>query len=159
MAGTTGEARQTGVTGEVGEYMLDGEEVSYSFTHRPTGLLSWVKSLLGYGENHWYITNERLLVYGRRAGGFHLQEVPLDKIKSIEYGRKINLPLVAVGILTLPMLVGALVLLYAYFLRPQVLQVHVGSGASLSVELSKGDEIDEFLWYLASQRKMAELDG
>lgn len=159
MAGTTGEARETGISDEVDEYMLKGEEVSYSFTHRPTGVVSWVKSLFGYGENHWFITNERLLVYGRVAGGFHLQEVPLEKIKSIEYGRTINLPVLVVGILTTPILIGIFVLLYAYFFRPQVLQVHVGGGASMAVELSKGDEIDDFLWYLASQRKMAELDG
>ncbi|MFB6178496.1 MAG: hypothetical protein ABEI77_02085 [Halorientalis sp.] len=137
--------------------MTEDEEVAYSFSHRPTGFMAWLKSLLGFGKSHWYITNERLLVYRRVAGGFGFQEVPLEHIKSTGYGRTLDLWTLVFGIVTIPILIGFLVILYALFRRPQVLQVHVGGGASLSVEISRGDEIDEFLWYVAAQRKMASM--
>ncbi|MFC7079489.1 hypothetical protein [Halorussus caseinilyticus] len=59
------------MTDEVAEcsHHVEGEEVSYSFKHRSSGLIPWLKSLLGYGESHWYVTNERLIKYDKIAGG------------------------------------------------------------------------------------------
>lgn len=48
---------------EIEDYTLKGEEIAYSFKHRPTGLLPWLKSLLGYGESHWYVTDDRVIKY------------------------------------------------------------------------------------------------
>lgn len=70
------------------------------------------------------------------AGGFGFREVPLDNITSVEYGRQINLRALALGIVTLPILVGVLIILFAIFHRPQVLELHVSGGSNLSVEIS-----------------------
>ncbi|WP_135853970.1 PH domain-containing protein [Halorussus salinus] len=139
---------------DIDDYMLKGEEVSYSFKHRPNGLVHWVKSLLGYGETHWYVTNQRLLVHEKMAGGFGFREVPLDNVTSVEYGRQIDLRTLALGILTIPILVGVLITLLAIFRRPQVLELHVSGGSNLSVEISKGTDIEEILWYLPTQRQI-----
>lgn len=139
---------------DVDEYLLDEEEVTYSFSHRPTGFLNWLKSLLGYGMSQWYITKGRLIVYRNVAGGFDFREIPLKNVTSVAYGRRLDLQLLAVGILTTPLLVGFLIILYALFQRQQVLEVHVSGGEKLSVIISKGSEIDEFLWYLPAQRKI-----
>lgn len=139
---------------EVEEYMFEDEEIAYSFKHRPTGLIPWLKSLLGYGESHWYVTNDRLIKYDTVAGGFGFQEVPLDNVTSVEYGRKIDLQTLALGIILSPILVGILIVLYALFRKPQVLVLHVSGGADLSVEISKGTDIKEILWYLPAQRKI-----
>lgn len=136
------------------DYMLKGEEVAYSFKHRPTGLISWLKSLLGYGESHWYVTNERLIKHDKMAGGFGFREVPLENVTSVEYGRKIDLRALALGVLTIPILVGILIILFTLFRRPQVLELHVSGGKNLSVEISKGTDIEEILWYLPTQRKI-----
>lgn len=143
---------------EVEEYLLEGEEVSYSFIHRPTGFLSWLKSLVGYGDSHWYVTNDRLIVYRRVAGGFEFQEVPLNNITSVKYGRNLDLALLAFGIVTIPFLIGILIVLYALFHRQQVLELYVSGGADLSVAITSGTDIDEFLWYLPTQRKMSEIN-
>jgi hypothetical protein len=134
--------------------MLKGEEVSYSFKHRPTGRIPWLKSLLGYGESHWYVTNDRLIKHDEMAGGFGFREIPLENITSVEYGRKIDLRAVALGIITAPILIGVVILLLAIFRRPQVLEVHISGGKNLSVEISKGTDIKEILWYLPAQRKL-----
>lgn len=139
---------------EIDDYMLRGEEVSYSFKHRPTGLIPWLKSLLGYGESHWYVTNDRLIKHDKMAGGFGFREVPLENITSVEYGRKIDLQALALGIITAPILVGVLIILLAIFRRPQVLELHISGGKNLSVEISKGTDIEEILWYLPAQRKL-----
>lgn len=150
----TEERAGAAVPADLKTYMLDDEEVVYSFTHRPTGLVSWAKSLLGFGESQWFVTSKRVVVYGQRAGGFDFQEVPLDRIRSLEYGQTLDWGTVILGLITLPILVGVLILLYAYLRRPQVLNVHVGGSANLSVQITKGDQIDEFLWYLAAQREI-----
>ncbi|WP_137287719.1 PH domain-containing protein [Halorussus salinisoli] len=139
---------------EIDDYMLKDEEVSYSFKHRPSGLIPWLKSLLGYGESHWYVTNERLIKYDKIAGGLGFREVPLENITSVEYGRKIDLQALAIGIITLPILIGVLIILATLFRRPQVLELHVSGGSNLSVEISKGTDIEEILWYLPTQRKI-----
>ena len=142
------------VENDIDDYLLEGEEVSYSFSHRPSGFLNWLKSLFGYGKSYWNVTSDRLIVYRRMAGGFTFQEVPLDKITSISYGQKLDLQLVALGVITTPILVGFLLLLYAFLRRPQVLEVHVSGGATLSVIITKGSDVNEFLWYLPTRRKM-----
>ena len=139
---------------EIDDYMFDDEEIAYSFKHRPTGLIPWIKSLLGYGESHWYVTNDRLIKYDKMAGGFGFREVPLDNVTSVEYGRQIDLQTLALGIITTPILVGVLIILFAIFQRPQVLELHVSGGANLSVEITKGTDIEEILWYLPTQRKI-----
>lgn len=139
---------------ELEDYMLKGEEVAYSFKHRPIGLISWLKSLLGYGESHWYVTNERLIKYDEMAGGFGFREVPLENITSVEYGRQIDLRTLALGLITTPILIGVLIVLFAIFRRPQVLELHVSGGTNLSVEISKGTDIEGILWYLPTQRQI-----
>ncbi len=120
-------------------------KVSYSFKRRPNGLIHRVKSLLGYGETHWYVTNQRLLVHGKMAGGFGFREVPLDNVTSVEYGRRIDLRTLALAILTIPILVGVLITLLAIYRRTQVLELPVSGGSHLSVEISKGIDIEEIL--------------
>ena len=154
MAATTAEKPTNTSGSEIEEYMLKGEEVAYSFKHRPTGLIPWLKSLLGYGESHWYVTNDRLIKHTKMAGGFGFREVPLDNVTSVEYGRQIDLQTLILGIITTPILVGVLIILLAIFRRPQVLELHVSGGSNLSVEISKGTDIQEILWYLPAQRKL-----
>lgn len=139
---------------EIEDYLLKGEEVTYSFKHRSTGLIPWIKSLLGYGESHWYVTNDRLIKHDKMAGGFGFREIPLENITSVEYGRQIDLRALALGIVTIPILIGVLIIFLAIFRRPQVLELHVSGGTNLSVEISKGTDIDEILWYLPAQRKI-----
>ena len=139
---------------EIEDYMLKGEEVTYSFKHRPMGLIPWLKSLLGYGESHWYVTNDRLIKHVKMAGGFGFREVPLENITSVEYGRQIDLPTLVLGIITTPILIGVLIILLAIFRRPQVLELHISGGSNLTVEISKGTDIQEILWYLPAQRKI-----
>lgn len=137
---------------EIEDYTLKGEEIAYSFKHRPTGLLPWLKSLLGYGESHWYVTDDGVIKYGKMAGGF--RKVPLDNIASVEHGRQIDLRVLALEIVTLPILVGVFIILFAIFRRPQVLELHISGGSNLSVEISKGTDLEEILWYLPAQRKI-----
>ena len=143
---------------EIDDYMLKGEEVAYSFKHRATGLIPWLKSLLGYGESHWYVTNDRLIRHEKMAGGFGFREAPLDNVTSVEYGRQIDLQALALGIITTPILIGVLIILMAIFRRPQVLELHVSGGSNLSVEISKGTDIEEILWYLPAQRKLGSVN-
>lgn len=144
---------------QIDRYLLEDEEVAYSFSVRPTGLLNWLRSLLGYGRIHWHLTDERLLLHRPVAGGFEFRETPLDHVASVSYGRKLDLWVVALGILTLPFLVGVLVLLYAWFSRPQALEVDVDGGPGISVSMSRGEQVDEFLWYVASQRALYRARG
>ncbi|WP_135823776.1 PH domain-containing protein [Halorussus ruber] len=139
---------------EIERYTFNDEEVAYSFKHRPTGFIPWLKSLFGYGESHWYVTNDRLIKHDKMAGGFGFQEVPLDNITSVEYGRQIDLQTLILGIVTIPILVGILITLLAIFRKPQVLKLHISGGANLSVEITKGTDIEEILWYLPAQRKI-----
>lgn len=154
MATATAEKMTNSSENEIKDYMLKGEEVSYSFIHRPSGLIPWLKSLLGYGESHWYVTNERLIKYDKIAGGLGFREVPLENITSVEYGRKIDLQALAIGIITTPILIGFLIILGTLLRRPQVLELHISGGSNLSVEISKGTDIEEILWYLPTQRKV-----
>lgn len=154
MATATAEKMTNTSENGIEDYMLNDEEVAYSFKHRPIGLISWLKSLLGYGESHWYVTNERLIKHDKMAGGFGFREVPLENITSVEYGRQIDLRTLALGLVTAPILIGVLIILFAIFRRPQVLELHVSGGTNLSVEISKGTDIEEILWYLPTQRKI-----
>lgn len=138
------------------EYLLEGESVAYSFSHRPTGILNWAKSLVGYGTSYWHVTDRRLLVYREGAGGFGFQEVPLAKVTSVSYDRKFDRGLLALGLITLPILLGVLVLLYAFLNRKQTLEVFVSGGTHLSVVVTRGSEIDDILWYLPAQRALAD---
>jgi len=97
------------------------------------------------------------LIYRRVADGFQFREVPLENVTSVEYGRKIDTQLLVLGLITASILVGVLVLLYALFRKQQVLEMSVSGGTDLSVVLSRGEEIDEFLWYLPAQRKLTQL--
>ena len=154
MATATAEKMTNTSENEIEDYMLKDEEVAYSFKHRPIGLIPWLKSLLGYGESYWYVTNERLIKHDKMAGGFGFREVPLENITSVEYGRQIDLRTLAIGLITAPILIGVLIILFAIFRRPQVLELHVSGGTNLSVEISKGTDIEEILWYLPTQRKI-----
>lgn len=41
---------------------------------------------------------------------------------------------------------------YAYWQRQQVLAVHASGGVTFSLAISKGHQMDEFLWYLHAER-------
>ncbi|MFC4552538.1 MULTISPECIES: hypothetical protein [Halorussus] len=141
----TAEKMMSTAGNEISDYLMKGEEIAYSFKHRPTGLIPWLKSLLGYGESHWYVTDDRLIKYDKMAGGFGFREVPLDNITSVEYGRQIDFQALVLGVITIPILIGILIILVALFQRPQVLELHVSGGSNLKVEISKGTDIEEVL--------------
>jgi hypothetical protein len=152
--------------------MRNDEEVSYVLSHRPTGIVNWIKARFGYGKTYWYVTNQRLLEYRRVSGGFGFRDVPLDKVSSVAYGRRLRMRVVALGlVLTVAgiggalvtgvgfalavAVVGVLLILYAYYRREQVLTVQASGGVELVLAISKGETIDDFLWYLHAERQNA----
>jgi hypothetical protein len=157
-------------TEQIEEYMNPEEELSYSLSHRPIGLTSWVLSLFGYGKTYWYVTNQRVVEYRRMTGGFHFQDVPIEKISSTSYGRRFNYGLLAVGatLLLLGMgaflgdlstvglvlgALGAIVVAVAYFNRRQVLELRASGGVVLSLTIARGESVDDFLWYINTERE------
>jgi len=44
----------------VENYLMDDEEISYKIQLRPTGNINRIKSLLGFGVTHWFVTNHRI---------------------------------------------------------------------------------------------------
>ena len=153
----------------VRKYMLDDESISYSLRFRPTGLLNWLKSVFGFGVTHWFVTNQRLIQEKRIGGGFTFQDVPHGKISSLEYGSKVSLPIVAIGVLVgllglgltaespggglLVLVVGLLLVGYAYWRQQQVLSVKGSGGVKFTLAISKGQQVDECLWYLHAERQ------
>jgi hypothetical protein len=166
----TDRSTESGAEQRVENYMLSDEEISYDLRFRPTGLVNWIKSLLGYGVTHWFVTNQRLIEETRVSGGFLFQDVPHDKISSVEYGTKLSVPVLALGVLLslgglvsflagaadgaglLLLVLGAAIVGYAYWRRQQVLAVHASGGVTFSLAISKGNRMDEFLWYLHAER-------
>ena len=152
----------------VQNYMLDDEEVSYSLRFRPIGVVNWLKSLLGFGVTYWFVTNQRVIETTRVGGGFTFKDVSHDKISSIEYGNKVSLGVIAIGIilglvglgilaesaiLGISILIVGLGLVgYAYWRQQQVLAVKASGGARLALTISKGQKVDEFIWYLHAER-------
>lgn len=141
---------------EIEEYMLGDEEVQYSLSYRNTGIIAWLLSILGYGQTHWFVTDQRLLTYSNSAGGFDFQEIALSSISSVEYSRTIDTRLILLGIVTIPILIGIVILAWALFRTPQQLRVHASGGASISLLLNRGTDIDQILWYLPAQRTIKE---
>lgn len=150
--------------------MLDEEEVSYSLQFRPIGIVHWIKSLFGFGVTHWFVTNQRVIQETEIGGGFTFKDIAHDKISSIEYGTKISLLTVALGaVLVLggflllvvegggvPLLVsltGGALIWYAYWRRRQVLKVQASGGASIALNISRGDRVDDIVWYLHAERQ------
>ncbi|WP_312911118.1 hypothetical protein [Natronosalvus caseinilyticus] len=160
--------QQSGAEQRVQEYMLNSEEITYSLRFRPRGVINWFESLLGYGVTYWFITNERVIETTKESGGFTFRDVPHGKISSIEYGRKLSLVTIALGallgftgLLTLSsadaiggllLIVGLGLIGYAYFWRQQVLAIKASGGVSMVLNISKGDQIDKFIWYLHAER-------
>ncbi|WP_254537466.1 hypothetical protein [Halomarina litorea] len=152
----------------VTEYLSRDETVTYTLSHRPTGFTNWVKSQFGIGTTHWYLTDQRLIEYVNVTGGFNFQDLPIENITSVEYGRQLNLLAIGAGavlmvlglvsLLSSPgmallmLLVGAGVVAYAFYRRQQGLVVHA-SGVTLSLHISRGEQVDEFLWYVNEQRQ------
>ncbi|MEF8881372.1 MAG: hypothetical protein V5A34_02475 [Halapricum sp.] len=150
------------------QYMLENEEITYSFRFRPTGLTNWLKSLLGFGVTHWFVTNQRLIQETRVGGGFTFKDIPHNKISSIEYGSKVSLLTIAIGILiavsgvviasevaseaSILIVLGLVLVGYAYWRRQQVLIVKGSGGVTFSLAISKGEQVDEILWYLHAER-------
>lgn len=148
---------------------MDDEEVSFTLSYRPTGFINWIKSMLGIGVTHWYLTNQRLIEHTEIAGGFNFQDVPIDSITSVEYGQKLSLPLIGVGILltvfglvslmnsptvgVLLFLFGIALVGYAFYRRQQNLVVHASGGVTLGLRISKGQQVDEFQWYVNAERQ------
>jgi hypothetical protein len=153
----------------VRDYMLDSEEISYSLQFRPTGLVNWIKSLLGFGVTYWFITNQRVIEQTRVGGGFTFRDVTHEKIASIEYATKVSLPLIALGILLalgglvslvqgsavlglIMIILGAVLVGYAYWRQRQVLAIEASGGVTFALNISKGRKVDDFIWYLHAER-------
>ncbi len=148
--------------------MLDDEEISYSLRFRPTGFVNWLKSRLGYGVTHWFVTNQRVIQETRVSGGFTFKDVPHEKISSIEYGSSVSIPLIVAGAVLgllglfamtqgpgagfIVLLVALGIIGFAYWRQQQVLAVHASGGVSLALAISKGKQVDEVLWYLHAER-------
>jgi len=148
--------------------MLQNEEISYFIRLRPTGFTNWVKSFLGYGVTHWFVTNQRLIQEKRIGGGFTFEDMTHGKISSVKYGTKVSIPAIVFGALLslfglglasessdaglVVFLLGALLVGYAYWRQQQVLAVKASGGVSFSMAISKGTQVDEFLWYLHAER-------
>lgn len=165
--GQTGQSRSEQ---RIRQYMLDSEEISFQVKFRPTGLWNRIKSLLGYGVTHWFVTNQRLIEETRVGGGFLFKDVAHNKISSIEYGTKVSISTIVVGALFallgiliptvgdnsgvgfLFLLAGVALVAYAFWRRQQVLAVHASGGVTLQLVISKGQQVDEFLWYLNAER-------
>lgn len=160
----------SGAEQRVRDYMLDGEEISYSLRFRPIGIVHWIKSLFGYGVTHWFVTNQRVIQETEIGGGFTFKDVTHDKISSIEYGTKVSLLTIAMGILfglaglaylvaeggiggLLIMGVGGLLVWYAYWRRRQVLRIQASGGVNLALNFSKGERVDDIVWYLHAERQ------
>jgi hypothetical protein len=152
-------------------YMLENEEISYVLRFRETGLVAWLKSLLGYGVTHWFVTNQRLIQETRIGGGFVFEDIPHGKMSSIGYGTRLPLGALAAGILlsisgflaaafldtggsisALALVAGLGLVAYAYLRRRQVLEVHASGGVSFALNIKKGQQVDELLWYLHAER-------
>jgi len=156
---------------EVDKYLLENEEISYSLRFRPVGVTNWLKSLFGFGVTHWFVTNQRVIEETRVGGGFTFRDVPHGKISSVEYASKVSLSTIAVGIVLMlagvgavlvadagaaPLLlsvVGVLLIGYAYWRRRQVLAIKASGGVTLALDISKGQQVDDFLWYLHAERQ------
>jgi len=177
MAATQQESQkpQSGAEQRVRHYMLDDEEISYSLRFRPTGITNWIKSLLGFGLTYWFVTNKRLIETTKVGGGFTFRDVPHSKISSIKYGTKVSLVSIAIGIILsltglvslipglailigsaefgVVLLIGGLGLIgYAYWRRRQVLAIKASGGVNLALAISKGEQVDDFIWYLHAER-------
>lgn len=158
----------------VREFMIEGEEISYSLQFRPVGIVHWIKSLFGYGLTHWFVTNQRVIQDTKIGGGFAFKDVAHDKISSIEYGTKVSLPVIALGIILalaglfvliaeggvgplLLMLLGGGIVWYAYYRRKQILRIQASGGTSLGLNISKGDRVDDIVWYLHAERQKQQV--
>lgn len=156
--------------------MNDSEEVSYTLSHRPTGFINWVKSIFGFGVTHWYVTNQRVVEHQRVGGGFRVQDIPLEKVTSVEYGRKMSLPVLILGILigllglaalvpgesgvaALFLVLGGVLVAYAFSRKKQVLAVHGSGGVNLVLNISKGDNVDDVLWYVNTERQRSNVSA
>lgn len=161
---------QPGAKQRVREYMLDGEEISYSLQFRPIGVIHWIKSLFGFGVTHWFVTNQRVIQETEIGGGFTFKDVAHDKISSIEYGTNVSLLTVALGALLvlgglvwlvvdggigalLVSVIGGVFIWYAYWRRRQVLRIQASGGVTLALTFSKGERVDEIVWYLHAERQ------
>lgn len=156
----------------VKQYMLDGESIATGIRVRRTGIIAWIKSLFGIGVTHWFVTNQRLVQDRRFWGGFSFQDIPHKKITSIEYGSKVPLVILGLGILlffaglllgtevsdigAVIMILGLIVIAYAFYRRRQVLIVHGSGGTKLSLVITKGVQVDELILYLHAARNRRE---
>jgi hypothetical protein len=48
---------------------------------------------------------------------------------------------------------GAIVVAFAYYNRRQVLELRASGGVSLSLTIARGESVDDFLWYLNTERE------
>lgn len=155
-------------TNEVSAYMANDEEISYTLSHRPRGVLNWIRSLLGYGVTHWHVTNQRVIEHTKVAGGFNFRDVQMGKVSSIEYGQRLNLILVGLGAFLslsglvamfeepaalLFLLIGLGMVAWAFYRRSQALIIKASGGVTLSLSISQGEKVDEFLWYAHVERQ------
>jgi uncharacterized membrane protein YccC len=100
----------------------------------------------------------------------------LEKVASVEYGRKMSLPTLVVGALLalvglvvlvageaggglLLLVLGGVLVAYAFYRQRQVLAVHGSGGVTLALNISKGDSVDDFLWYVNTERQRARACG
>jgi len=151
--------------------MLDEEKISYSLRFRPTGIVSLFKSLMGFGVTYWFITDQRLIETTRIGGGFTFKDIPHKKISSVEYGSKVSLSALGIGVLLIIgglgllvvggvgsgvililFLIGIILIMLTYWRRRQVLLVKGSGSVEMALRISKGEQVDDFLWYLHAER-------
>lgn len=163
--------RQSEAEQQVRNYMLNGEEISYTLRFCPTGVINWLKALLGFGVTHWFVTNQRVIEQTKISGGFSFRDVPYDKISSVQYASKLSLSTIALGIAlavagigaflaadagTAPLIIsvaGVLLIGYAYWRRRQALVIRASGGVTFTLDMKKGKQVDEFIWYLHAERQ------
>ena len=156
---------------KIDDYMTSNEEISFILTHRPTGFSSWLKSMLGIGVTKWYLTDQRLIEHRDTAGGFDFQDMSLDQITSVEYGKQLNLSLIIVSVLLgvvglmlllastavgfFLLLIGGALGAYVFYGQQQTLAVHGPGSVELALSISRGQRVDDFLWYVHAERQKA----
>lgn len=151
----------------VADYLAENEETSFYIAIRPTGVLERIQAtLFDWGRIHWVLTDQRLIEHKRTAGGFEYQDIPLEKIASVEYSRRLNVPVIILGVALalvglatseILILLGFVSIGFGFFWRRSTLTVHGPTdGATLAIRISRGRRIQEFLWYVNAERQKRE---
>jgi hypothetical protein len=95
----------------------------------------------------------------------------LDQITSVEYGKQLNLSLIIVSVLLgvvglmlllastavgfFLLLVGGALGAYVFYGQQQTPAVHGPGSVELALSISRGQRVDDFLWYVHAERQKA----